>query len=218
MKLFFLLLLLILISFSNSTLLFKIKDLEPQCLGGDFYKGSVLVVKYKVFTQSRKPLTKVLPHLKIYLRNVKAIHRLNEHALLMNKGKITFDIKETSLYDVCIRLDRVSAIKNLKEDLYANLKINPDNFVDEEKYFTNAINTKDVDSLNQKTRQVISLTRPIIDNQKNQLLVENEYSLKTLVNANHYKYLSYAQLVIIGIIGIVQICNFRRFLKSQNVI
>ena len=219
MKVFFSsLLLLILISFSNSSLLFKMKNYEPQCLGGEFFESSVLVVKYKLFTPSRKSLSKVLPYALLYLKRVDNSQIFNEKHILTNKGKFTFDIKEGGLYDVCIKIKKVSVINDLKEDLYVNLKINPDYYYDDETLFSNAINTKDVDSLSQKAKHVVSLTKPILDNQKNQLEIESEYSMKTLSNANNYKYLTYCQLLIIIIIGIVQINNFRRFLKSQNVI
>ena len=51
-----------------------------------------------------------------------------------------------------------------------------------------------------------------------QLNDENEFSTQTLTNANFYKYLTYIQVGVTFIIGIVQICNFKRFLKSLHVI
>ena len=218
MKIFLFLSLLIIISLSNCTLLFKIKNTEEQCLGGEFFESSVVVVKYKAFTQSRKPLTKVLPYMLLYLKKVDNSQIFDEKHIITNKGKFTFDIKEGGLYDICMRVKKMSVVNELKEDLFVNLKINPDYYFDEEALFSNAINTKDVDTLSQKAKHVITLTKPILDNQKNQMDIEREYSLKTLSNANHYKYLTYCQLLIIIIIGMIQINNFRRFLKSQNVI
>ena len=217
MKLIFLTFLLLTITLSNCSLLFRLKNSEPHCLGGEYFENSVLVVKYKIFTPSRKNLNNIFPYLALYLHNAKTNEKIKSERIYTNKSKFTFDIKQDGLYEVCIQTNRFSVIADLKESLYINLKMNPD-FIDEENLFSNAINSQDVNSVNVKTRQIINLTKPIIENQKNRLTIENEESIRTLANAAHYKYLAYAQLVIIIIIGIVQLYNFKRFLKSQNVI
>ena len=217
MNIYFLILLLIIISFSNSTLLFKIINTEPRCLGGEFNEKSVLVVKYKIFTHKRKDLSKIFPYLSIYLHKVKTNKKISDQHIFLNKGKMTFNTEEQGLYEICIQTQRYSVIVDLKEDLFISFKINPD-YNDDESLITDPINTQDVDYFNQKTRQALSLTKPIIENQKNQLSDENDFALSTLANANFYKYLTFIQLFITFIIGIVQICNFKRFLKSQHVI
>ena len=209
--------LLIIISLSNSTLLFKIKNTEPQCLRGEFNEKSVLVVKYKIFTHTRKDLSKIFPYLSIYLHNVKTNKKISKQNIFLNKGKFTFNTEESGLYEVCIQTQRYSVISDLNEDLFVSLKINPD-YNDDESLITDPINTKDVDYINQKTRKALSLTKPIIESQKNQLDDENDFALSTLANTNFYRYLTYIQISITFIIGIVQICNFKRFLKSQHVI
>ena len=217
MKLFSLIILLIIISFCYSSLLIKIKDTEPQCLGGDFNSDSVVVIKYKIFTKSRSDLLPILPYFILFFQNVKSKIHLHYQHIYANKGKLTFKTQEEGLYEICIKAQRYSVISDLKEDLYVNFKINSI-INDDEDIISNAINNQDVDSINQKTKQIIRLTGPIIDSQKNQLKVEDEYSLKILSNASFYKYLTFIQLIITLIIGSIQVCNFRRFLKSQNVI
>ena len=204
--------------FSNCSLLFKIRDIEPQCLGGEYVENSILFVKYKIFTPKRQNLTQVLPYMNIFLRKVEAPNtKLNNIHLITNKGKLTFKIEESALYEVCIQTNRYTVIKDLKEDLFVNLKIIPDYYSDED-IVSKSINFQDIDSVNQKTKQIIALTRPIIDNQQSQMDVENELSLKTLSNASFYKYLTFGQLILTIIIGIIQVNNFRRFLKSLNII
>ena len=215
MKLIFLTFILVTIALSNCSLLFRLKNTEPHCLGGEYFENSVLVVKYKIFTPSRKNLNNIFPYLSLYIYNAKTNEKIKSERIYSNKSKFTFNIKQDGLYEVCIQTNTV--IADLKESLYVNLKMNPD-YIDEETLFSNAIQSQDVNSVNVKTRQIINLTKPIIENQKNRLTIENEQSIRTLANAVHYKYLTYAQLVIIIIIGIVQLYNFRRFLKSQNVI
>ena len=204
--------------FSNCTLLFKIKDSEPQCLGGDFMENAIIFVKYKIYTPKRQNLTQVLPYMSLFLRKPTVPNtKLNNIYLTTNKGKLTFKIEETGLYEICIQTNRYSVVNDLKEDLFVNLKIIPD-YYSEEEIASKSINLKDIDSVNQKTKQIIALTRPIIDNQQSQMDVENELSLKTLYNASFYKYLTFGQLFLTIIIGIIQVNNFRRFLKSLNLI
>ena len=218
MKLFFqILLLLIIISFSHNSLLFKIRNSEPHCLGGEFNANSIVVIKYKIFTASRKDLSAIFPYLILIFNKVKTQKKLNYQHIDINKSKLTFQTEEEGIYEICIRSQKFSLISDLKEDLFVNFKINS-YYNDDEDKLSNAINIKDVNSVNQNIKQILRLTTPIIDNQKNQLEVENENSIKILSNICFYKYLTFIQLIIIIIIGIVQIFNFRRFLKSKNVI
>ena len=62
---YFYFLLLIIIKFSSCTLLFKLKDTEPQCLGGDYSGTAIVFVKYKIFTPSRQNLNNILPYINI---------------------------------------------------------------------------------------------------------------------------------------------------------
>ena len=204
--------------FSNCTLLFKLKNTDPQCLGGEYMENSIVFVKYKIFTPKRQNLTQVLPYMSLFLRKPTVSNtKLNNIYLTNYKGKLTYKIEEAGLYEVCIQINRFYVVHDLKEELFVNLKIIPDYYSDEI-MVSNSINFQDIDSVNQKTKQIIALTRPIIDNQQSQMDVENELSLKTLSNASFYKYLTFGQLFLTIIIGIIQVNNFRRFLKSLNLI
>ena len=218
MKMFYCLLLLINIYISNSSLLFKIRSLQPHCLGGEFNENTVLVLKYKLFTNSRKDLSKVLPHLVIHFNNVNKQIKLNSENIFINKGKFTFNIKEAGLYEVCIQVFKYSVISDLEEELFVSFKMNTKNYDEEDDLLLNAINTKDVDSVSHKINEIKRLTKPIIDDQLNQMEIENKNSLNTLSNTSYYKYITYAQLIITIFIGLFQIYNFKKFLKSQHVI
>ena len=83
---------------------------------------------------------------------------------------------------------------------------------------SNAINSDDVSSISKKAKQIVEIAKPIIQGQEIQLKKENEHSIKTLENASFYKYLAFAQIAITVFIGLIQVYNFKRFLKSQHVI
>ena len=153
----------------------------------------------------------------MYIHNVKTRANLNYEHIFINKGKFTFNTKEAGLYEICIQSNKYSVINDLREDLFVNIKINT-GFSDEDSLITKAINTQDVDMVSQKAKQIISLTQPIIQDQESQLDIENKHSIITLSNANLYKYLTFIQLFITFIIGCIQIFNFKRFLRSQNII
>ena len=95
--------------------------------------------------------------------------------------------------------------------------MNPD-YNDEDPSISNAINSEDVNSISQKAKQIVGLAKPIIEGQENQLEKENEHSISTLENANRYKYLAFFQISVTVIIGLIQVYNFKRFLKSQHII
>ena len=93
--------------------------------------------------------------------------------------------------------------------------MNPD-YLDEEPIISNAINSDDVSSISKKAKQIVEIAKPIIQGQEIQLKKEN--SIKTLENASFYKYLAFVQIAITVFIGLIQVYNFKRFLKSQHVI
>ena len=216
-KNFLILLLFSLITLSSSSLLFKLKDNYPQCVGGEFLGNSILVVKYRLYTPSRKDLGKVIPTLFIEVKDVKKDKAIYSRHIFTVKDKITYDIDEEGLYEVCIRSVQYKTIRDLGEDLFINIKINPD-YKDEDPNISNAINSEDVNSIAIKAKEIIEISRPIIDGQEKQLEIENEHSIDTLSNASLYKYLAFGQIAITVCIGLFQVHNFRRFLKSQNVI
>ena len=216
-KFFLITLLLTLFHFSLNSLLFKLKDSNLHCLGGEFLGNSILVVKYRMYTPSRKDLSKVIPTLTINLKNVKQNRLIYSQHIFMVKDKVTYNIDEAGLYEVCIKTAQFSKVRDLKEDLFVNIKINPD-YNEEDPTISNAINSEDVNSITTKAKQIVAIAKPIIEGQEKQLEKENEHSISTLENANFYKYLVFGQISITIFIGLIQIYNFRRFLKSQHII
>ena len=216
-KLFLIILLLTIFNYSNWALLFKLKDSNYHCLGGEFLGNSILVVKYRLYTPSRKPLISVLPTLTINLKNVNKDKFIYSQHMFQVKDKLTYDIEEAGLYEICIKTSQFSKVRDLKEDLFVNIKMNPD-YNDEDPKISNAINSEDVNSISSKAKQIVEISKPIIEGQEHQLKRENEHSIKAIDITKLYKYFAYAQIIVTVFIGIIQIYNFRRFLKSQHII
>ena len=84
--------------------------------------------------------------------------------------------------------------------------------------FTKVIKSEDVNRMERKADSIIRIIKQATEVQKEKINVENENSLNTLSNAKIYKYLNFGQVVIAGIIGLIQLNNFRKFLKSKNIV
>ena len=111
----------------------------------------------------------------------------------------------------------LSGIEGDPDNLPCNF-YKPADYNEEDPMMSNAINSEDVNSIAIKAKQIVTISKPIIEGQENQLEKENEHSIKTLENAKLYKYLAFAQIAVTVFIGLIQVYNFRRFLKSQHVI
>ena len=97
-----------------------------------------------------------------------------------------------------------------------NLRFGSDNM--DEPDINNALQSKDVSNLEGKAKKVLELAKPIIERQKSDLDLENANAETTIKNTKWYKYLTFVQIALCVIIGLVQLNNFRKYLKSQNVI
>ena len=84
--------------------------------------------------------------------------------------------------------------------------------------FSDVVSNEDLNLFDQKSKKIKELTKPILTDQTTQLEEENNSSVETIENTKWYKYMAIGQVAVTLFIGIVQLRNFRRFLKSQNVI
>ena len=83
---------------------------------------------------------------------------------------------------------------------------------------TNAIKSNDVERMEDKADNIIDLLSKANDKKKSKINNEKENSLVTISNAKMYKYLNMIQIIISAIIGLIQLNNFRRFLKSKHIV
>ena len=199
-----------------SPLLFLIRDGEERCLIDEFLGQSTFVVKYKLFTEDKKDIRIFLPNLRFILREADT-NRVIYHSYFVNvKDKVARKIDKTGLYKVCISVGARIPKEMAKLKIYAYLKITSDNM--EKSDFSNAIKTDDIDRMKTKADSVIRLLSQITEKKKSLINEENENSLDTLSNAKMYKYLNLGQVIISAIIGLIQLNNFRKFLKSKIVV
>ena len=199
-----------------SPLLFLLKKGEERCLIDEFIENNYFVVKHKIFTEDKKNLTVFLPHFHLIVKEVGKNKLVYNNNLKSAKAKISQKVEKTSLYKVCIVVNNHIPKELEQMKIYANLKITSDNM--EKNDFSNAIKTDDIIRMDKKSDEIIRLINQASEKQKEQINIENENSLLTLSNTKIYKYLNLGQVFVSAIIGLIQLNNFRKFLKSKNIV
>jgi hypothetical protein len=205
-----------LISKISSSLLFKLNEGQEQCFHDDFYSDSSVILKWKIFTQSRENVSSILPTINIQVTSTESKEKIYETKLITNKNKATFTVIIEGQYKICMNRKKYTGSQGPKEQVYANLKINSNNMDDIN--LEDVVSYEDLGNMYNKTDDIKFLTEQIINSQNSQMDIENESSKDTIYYTIWYKYITLTQIGLTLIVGIVQLVNFRRFLKSQHVI
>ncbi len=205
-----------LISKISSSLLFKLNVGQDQCFFDDFYSDSSVILKWKIFTEYRENVSSILPTINIQVTSMETKEKIYETKLITNKNKATFTVSSEGQYKICVTRKKYSGNQGPKGQVYGNLKINSNNMDDIN--LEDAISYQDLGHMYNKTDDIKYLSEQIINSQNSQMDMENESSKDTIYYTIWYKYITLIQICITLIVGVVQLINFRRFLKSQHVI
>ena len=199
-----------------SPLLILLNKGQERCIIDEFIENNYFVVKYKIFTENKENIDDILPFLSLKVKDTENNDVLYYHSLISSKDKFSHSVKSTGLYKICIytRTDAPNKIRDNK--IFAQLRITSDNMDDFD--LTKAIKTNDIERMENKAENIIGLLGQANEIKKSQINTEKEYSLDIISNAKMYRYLNIFQIVISAIIGLIQLNNFRRFLKSKHII
>ena len=198
---------------SISILLEKGKE---QCIIDEFIENNYFVIKYKIFTEDNIQINDLLPKFILRVKNAESNRVIYYHTLSAQKSKFSHTVESTGLYKLCMYVKTDVPNSFLRHKIYANLKITSDNM--EKMDLTNAIKSNDVERMEDKADNIIDLLSKANDKKKSKINNEKENSLVTISNAKMYKYLNMIQIIISAIIGLIQLNNFRRFLKSKHIV
>ena len=201
---------------SISPLLFILKPGQERCLIDEFLEQNYFIVKHKIFTENKQDIKKFLPQIHFHVKEVETNRIIFNSYIYDVKDKISQKVIKTGLYKVCLSMNKNVPRDLMKLTIFVNLKITSDNM--EKNDFTNAIKSEDINKMQRLADSIIRLINQATEIQKGQLNAENEKSLETLSNAQMYKYLNFGQIVISVVIGLIQFNNFRKFLKSKNIV
>ena len=194
-------------------LLFHLVPNQARCYVDELFADSVMMIKWKIYTQSKADVSSVVPQIVIYATSEETKEQVFT-VPTSAKNKVPFTPGKEGVYRICvIYRTRYSAIN---EPIYMNMRFGSDNM--DEPDINNALQSKDVSNLEGKAKKVLELAKPIIERQKSDLDLENANAETTIKNTKWYKYLTFVQIGLCVIIGLVQLNNFRKYLKSQNVI
>ncbi len=207
------LILLLIISKINSSLIFKINSDSTQCFIDELFADSSMIIKWKIFTPTKKNINNILQYFTLYVLNEQSQNEVFSYKLQSPKSKTTFSVSKEGQYRICINRKKH---KEMKEEVYMNLKLLSDNMDDID--FKDVVSLEDLNIFETKAKQIKELTKPILVEQTQQLEVENNSSIETIQNTRWYKYMAIGQIIVTLIIGIIQLRNFRKFLKSQHII
>ena len=199
--------------FSLSILLEKGQE---RCIIDEFLRNNYFVVKYKIFTENKEDINDLLPFISLNIKVAETNEVLFYHSLTLPKSKFSHSVKNIGLYKICVytKTDAPNKIKEKK--VFANLKITSDNM--EKIDLDSVIKNNDVERMENKAENIIGILGQANQIKKSQINTEKYYSMEILSNAKMYKYLNIIQIVVSAIIGLIQLNNFRRFLKSKHVV
>ena len=174
------------------------------------------VVKYKIFTENKENINDLLPFISLNIKVAETNEVLFYHSLTLPKSKFSHSVKNIGLYKICVytKTDAPNKIKEKK--VFANLKITSDNM--EKIDLDSVIKNNDVERMENKAENIIGILGQANQIKKSQINTEKYYSMEILSNAKMYKYLNIIQIVVSAIIELIQLNNFRRFLKSKHVV
>ena len=201
-------------SFSLNSLLFELKENFPVCFTDELFQNGVMMIKYKIFTHSRLDLSKIYPNTFIYVINEETKKEEFRNVLTSVKNKFTFTASKMGLYTFCaIRMKNANKVNEI---IYMNLKFASDNM--DGMSLDKALSKEDLTTIEGKAKKISEIVKKISKNQERVLKLEKRSSKSILRSTEYYKNICYIQIVLIIIIGIVNLFNFRRFLKSKNII
>lgn len=198
---------------SYCSLIFELKPAEKRCYIDELFDNSVLMIRWKIFKDKSKDVDEYIKYIEFTITNEDTNKVELTFKPPVRKGKTTFSPKKEGAYRICA----LYSGKVKKGDrLYMNIKFGSDN-MDEPK-LADAVKSTDINKMEVKADDLLELAKPIIDRQKKEAERENLSSKKTLYNTRWYKRVTFAQILLCIIIGTIQLNNFRKFLKSQNII
>lgn len=200
----------------KSSLIFKMNGDVTQCFIDELFQDSSMIIKWKIFTYSRLNVKPILPFFTIYALNEESKEEIFNYKINLPKSKTTFTVKKAGQYRICAKRTKYNGKDAPHEIVYMNMKLLSENM--DEIDFSDVVSNEDLNLFDQKSKKIKELTKPILTDQTTQLEEENNSSVETIENTKWYKYMAIGQVAVTLFIGIVQLRNFRRFLKSQNVI
>ena len=204
------------ISLSTSTLQFELEVDKFKCFYEELFKGSVMMIKWKVsglVEPDEQKATMFLAMINLSVIGEKNHELYKREPFRTTKGKLTFNSNEEATYKVCVTYHGGWTIPY---PVLVGLKISSDNM--DEPNIKDAIKTTDVDVLHQKTKTVLETGRNLIERQKGETDDEENVAFNMMRYSKTYYKIAVFQILVVLALGVYQVVRFRKFLINHDFI
>ena len=212
---------LMLISFSyiNSSLKFNIQSNHEKCFQQEIYLEGTLLIRYDLsgfekYFKGPEEQFQLFQNIHIKIKN-EIGHDIHISELKSRKDKFAIYLKYTGIYQICVYYNKPNNLRELPDDILMGLKIRSDyHYTEIEK----SLHKNDIKDFWNRIKAIKKDIFPSIEAEKKEI-EEEDITTKSMINSIYtYYYLCLFQLIIVIIMIIFTIGNFKKYFKSISII
>ena len=212
-KIFFLSL--FLFKFTFSSLKFNIPQYRDKCFQEEIYVEGTILVRYDLYGVDafieKDRLRENFRNIKVFIKDTKG-NIIFERYLDRKKDKFAVLIKQPDKYYICSRYNKPRKGLELPISVLLGIKIRTDY------QYTSldlTLHKSDVRSFQQNLRKIRNDVKQPLEASKKEIEQEDQTAKDIIFSVNTYYKLCIVQLVIILVVTLYTILNFKEFLKSK---
>ena len=212
---------LMLISFSyiNSSLKFNIQSNHEKCFQQEIYLEGTLLIRYDLsgfekYFKGPEEQFQLFQNIHIKIKN-EIGHDIHISELKSRKDKFAIYLKYTGIYQICVYYNKPNNLRDLPDDILMGLKIRSDyHYTEIEK----SLHKNDIKDFWNRIKAIKKDIFPSIEAEKKEI-EEEDITTRSMINSIYtYYYLCLFQLIIVIIMIIFTIGNFKKYFKSISII
>ena len=193
---------------------FKIKN--EKCFIQQIFLETSVLIRFDltgIENISNNILQNVYENLKIYIKDQNSTVIYKE-SIKKSKGKFVEFIKKSGIYFIC-SIYEGNLNENEIKNLFFGIKISNEF---ESKDINKALNKDSLEFFNKKINKINNELIPSMNLQKNEIDEEDETSLKIINSSKFYFNLTVIQILLIIIVAIYYVLQFKKYLFIRRLI
>ena len=202
----------------NCSLLFEVTKRHKCFIEQIFIGNSSLMLKWNINTNTfgnKNELENAIKNINIMIKNTNNNKIAHYHIIQERKGKVSFSIKERGEIYICVFIN--NKYEKVTKGIEMNLKIRTD-----EIYLAtqneNILQKKEVE----KTSKSILKAKDEIKKINNEFEIEKKGEGQLTNEIFHsiqtYKIFTYIQILLVIIVSLLHLYNFKKYIKSLHII
>ena len=202
--------------FIFSILKFKIPLKNEKCFIQQIFLETSVLIRFDltgIENISNNILQNVYENLKIYIKDQNSTVIYKE-SIKKSKGKFVQFIKKSEIYFIC-SIYEGKLNENEIKNLFFGIKISNEF---ESKDINKALNKDSLEFFNKKINKINNELIPSMNLQKNEIDEEDETSLKIINSSKFYFNLTVIQILLIIIVAIYYVLQFKKYLFIRRLI